>query len=86
MAQLVKNPPAKAEDARDTGLVPGSGIFPLEEEIAINTSILVWEIPRTEKGYCPWGYKEFNTIEQMHVHANTQKHTYTHSHTASHTI
>jgi len=45
VAQLVKNPPAKAEDARDTGLVPGSGRFPLEEEIAINSSILVWEIP-----------------------------------------
>ena len=28
MAQLVKNPPARAEDARDVGLIPGSGGSP----------------------------------------------------------
>jgi len=85
VAQLVKNPPAKAEDARDTGLVPGSGRFPLEEEIAINSSILVWEIPWTEKGYCPWDYKEFDTTEQMHVQMQTQKNVRTHTHTLLHT-
>ena len=90
MAQLVKNPSAKAEDARDAGLIPGSGRYPLEEEIATNSSILVWEIPWTEKGYCPSGYKEFDTAEQMHVQVHTHTHTHTnvctHSHTASHTI
>ena len=28
MAQLVKNPPANAGDARDVGSIPGSGRFP----------------------------------------------------------
>ena len=27
---MVKNPPANAEDVRDTGSIPGSGIFPRE--------------------------------------------------------
>ena len=30
MAQLVKNPPARAGDARDAGLIPGSGRSPGE--------------------------------------------------------
>ena len=30
MAQLVKNPPANARDARDVGSVPGWGKFPGE--------------------------------------------------------
>ena len=28
VALVVKNPPANAGDLRDTGLIPGSGIFP----------------------------------------------------------
>ena len=43
---VVKNLPANAEDARDTGLIPGwEG--PLEEEMV--TSILAWEITWTEE-------------------------------------
>ena len=36
---------------------------PLEEEMAIHSNILVWEIPRTEEpvDYSPWGHKESNT-------------------------
>ena len=45
---LVKNPPANAGDIRDASLIPGSGRF-LEEEMATHSSILTWEIPRTEK-------------------------------------
>ena len=31
---------------------------PLEEGMAIHSSILVWEIPWTEEpGYSPWGHK-----------------------------
>ena len=41
---VVKNPPTKAEDARDVGLISGSG-RPLEKETAIHSSILAWEIP-----------------------------------------
>ena len=42
---MVKNPPASAGD---TGLIPGSG-GSLEEEMATHSSILAWEIPRTEE-------------------------------------
>ena len=42
---VIKNLPAKAGDV---GLIPGSGRS-LEEEMTIHSSILVWEIPWTEK-------------------------------------
>ena len=41
---MVKNPPA---DAGDAGLIPGPG-GPLEKKMTTHSSILVWEIPRTE--------------------------------------
>ena len=33
---------------------------PLEEKMATHSSLLAWEIPRTEElaGYSPWGHKE----------------------------
>ena len=39
---MVKNPPAKAGDTSDVGLIPGSG-DPLEKEMTTHSSILVWE-------------------------------------------
>ena len=42
---MVKNPPASA---KDTGAIPGSG-SPPEKEMATHSSILAWEIPRTEQ-------------------------------------
>ena len=44
----MKNPPANAGDAGDTGLIPGSE-DPLEEEMAVHSSILAWRIPWTEE-------------------------------------
>ena len=44
----VKNPPAIAGDTGDSGSIPGSGRSP-EEEMATCSSILAWEIPRTEE-------------------------------------
>ena len=41
---MVKNPPTNAGDARDTGQED-----PLEEEMAIHSSILAWKIPWTEE-------------------------------------
>ena len=41
---VVKNPPANAGDARDTGSISGSGRHPLEEGIATHSSILAWKI------------------------------------------
>ena len=47
MALVVKNPPANAGDARDTGLIPGSRRS-LEEGMETHSSILAWRIPWTE--------------------------------------
>ena len=45
MAQTVKNPPAKQEaSVRSQGQED-----PLEKETATHSSILAWEIPRTEE-------------------------------------
>ena len=44
----VKNPLANAGDIRDAGSIVG-GEDPLEEEIAIHSSILAWRIPWTEE-------------------------------------
>lgn len=40
---VVKNPPANAGDAGDTGSIPGRE-DPLKKEMLPNSSILVWEI------------------------------------------
>ena len=48
MAQHVKNMPANAGDAGDTGSIPGSGRS-LVEGNAIYSSILAWEIQWTEE-------------------------------------
>ena len=43
-----KEVPASARDIRDTGFSPGSGRSHGEKEMATHSSILAWEIPRTE--------------------------------------
>ena len=48
MAIIVKNPPASAGDLRDAGSFPGWE-DPLEEGMAMHSSILAWRIPWTEK-------------------------------------
>ena len=48
MAQLVKNPPVKERDARDTSSIPGSGRCPGEEK-ATHSSIAPWKVPWTEE-------------------------------------
>ena len=45
---MVKNLPAKAEDVRDMGSIPGWGRSP-EDEIATHSSVLAWRIPWTEE-------------------------------------
>ena len=83
VAQMIKNLPAMGE----TQVQSLDLEHPPEKEMATNSSILVWEIPWTEKGYCPSGYKEFDTAEQMHVQVHTHTHTqmYVHTHTLLHT-
>ena len=48
VALVVKNPPAKAGDMRDTGLIPGSGRSP-GGGMATHSIILAWRIPWTEE-------------------------------------
>ena len=43
---MVKNPTA---NARGTDLIPGLGKTPLEKGMVTHSSILAWEIPRTEE-------------------------------------
>ena len=45
---MVNNSPPKAGDTRHTDLIPG-GEDPLEEEMAIHSSILPWRLPWTEE-------------------------------------
>ena len=46
---MVKSLHTNAGDVRDTGSIPGSGRFPLEEGMATHSSILIWRIPWTEE-------------------------------------
>ena len=53
---------------------------PLEEEMAIHSSILAWEIPGTEESdglYSPWDGKELDTTKQLSTHTDTHTHTHT---------
>ena len=61
MAQMVENLPAMQE----TWVQSLGQKDPLEEEMAIYSSILAWKIPRTEEpgSYSPWGHKELDTTE-----------------------
>ena len=43
---MIKNPPAKAGNVRDTGLIPGLGRSPGGGQ-ATHSSILAWKIPWT---------------------------------------
>ena len=43
----------------------------LEKEMATHSNTLAQKIPWMEEpgaGYCPWGRKESDTIEQLHFH------------------
>ena len=43
---MVKNLPANKGDTSDPGSIPGD---PMDEEMAIHSSILVWKIPWAEE-------------------------------------
>ena len=66
MALVVKNPPAKAGDTRDMGLIPGSGRSPggghgnpFQDSCLENQS----HAQRSLVGYSPWSCKESDTTE-----------------------
>ena len=63
MTHMVKNPPAIQEiRVRSLGQE-----YPLEEGMAIHSSILTWRIPWTEEpgGYSSWSLKESGKTEQL---------------------
>ena len=66
VALVVKNPPAKAGDVRDAGLIPGLGRFPGEgngnplQYSCLKRSRGQWSLT----GYSPWGRKELDTTEE----------------------
>ena len=64
VAVVGKNPPASAGDARDVGSISGRE-DPLEEGMAIHSSILAWKIPQTEepRELQSMGLKESDTTE-----------------------
>ena len=42
--------------------------FFLEKEMAIHSSTIAWRIPWKEVCCSPWGRKESDTTERLHVH------------------
>ena len=69
---MVKNPPA----VQETWVQSLGQEDPLEEEMATYSSILAWEIPRTED---PAGLQSMRS--QLSARARTHTHTHTHTHT-----
>ena len=62
----------KASMMRETQVQSLGWEDPLEKEIAIQSSTIAWKIPWTEEsgmvGYSPWGRKEWDMTERLHVH------------------
>ena len=79
---MVKNPSANAEDTRDEGSIPGSGISPgVGNGHPLQYSCLeTLHRQRSLAGYSPCGCKESDIIEPMRTC------TYTHTHTHTHTV
>ena len=69
---VVKNPPANAGDAKDTGLIPGLGSSPKEGNDT-HTSILAWRIPWIEE---PGGLQSLWSQSQPQL--STHTHTFIH--------
>ena len=67
---MVKNPPARAADVRDVGLIPGSTEDPLEKEWQPTSVFLPGQFhsQRSLVGYCPWGHKESDTTGHERIY------------------
>ena len=66
MALVVKNPPANAGDIREAGSIPGTGKIS-KEGMVTYSSILAWEIPRTEE---PGGLQSIGLKKVRHNWSN----------------
>ena len=65
-----KNPPAKAGDIRDVGLISGSGRSPWRRAWQPTQVFLPGEShgQRRLVGYSPWGAKESDMTEQLRIY------------------
>ena len=70
----MKPPPASAGDARDMGSIPGQE-DPLEEEMAIYSSVLAWGIPWIEE---PGGLQSMGSKRVGHNSLNVCIHAQLH--------
>ena len=69
MALVVKNPPASAGDARDAGLIPGSGISPaVGNGNPLHYSCLENYGQRSPADCSPWDHKELTMTEDARTH------------------
>ena len=63
VAQWVKRLPAMWEAQAQS---PGREVS-LEKEMASHSTTFAWKIPRTEEPGSPWGRKESDTTERLHL-------------------
>ena len=66
MAQMVK----RLSTMQETWVRSLGQEDPLEKEMAIHSRTIAWKIPWMEEpdaGYCPWGCKESDMTEQLHL-------------------
>ena len=73
MAQLVKNPSANAEEAGDSGSIPGWENS-LETEMESCSNILAWKIPWTKEP----GIAAVHGVTKSWTWLSTHTHTHTH--------
>ena len=68
---MVKNLPANAGDARDTGSITGSGGSPAGGQPTPGFLPEESHGQRNLVAYSPWGCKELNTTERAHRHMHS---------------
>ena len=69
--QVVKNPPAKARDVRNSGeFNPWFGQIPWNRPLQPTSVFLPEKFhgQRSLAGYCPWGHKESDMTEGLSTH------------------
>ena len=78
VALMVKNPPANAGNAGETGLIPGLERFPSRRAWQPTPVFFAGEShgQRSLVGCSPWGHKQSDTTERMHTHTHTHTHTH----------
>ena len=81
MVLVVKNPPANAGHARNTGSIAGLGRSPGNGNLSPVFLPGKFHGQRSLVGYSPRGHKESDTTERLSACACTRTHTHTHTRT-----